>query len=60
VLADAVGTDRPLERRPEKVRRAAGADLRGWTPRRPDRKIDQLTAVIARMKNGRAPDRCRR
>jgi hypothetical protein len=46
----------PLERRPDKVRRAIADDIRGWTPARRDRKIAQLASVIARMNDGHGPD----
>lgn len=46
----------PPDRRPEKVARAVGRDLAGWTPARRDRKIGQLTSVIAQMNAGRGPD----
>ncbi len=35
-------------RRTDKLQRAIGADLAGWTPTRRDRKVSQLASVIAR------------
>jgi predicted extracellular nuclease len=46
----------PPERRSEKVRRAIGDDIAGWTPQLRDRKVAQLASVIAQMNAGRAPD----
>ena len=46
----------PVSRRPDKVTRAIGADIVGWTPQLRDRKIDQLASVIARMNNAAGPD----
>ena len=46
----------PPQRRPEKVARAVGRDLTGWTAALRDRKIAQLAAVIARMNQGAGPD----
>lgn len=43
-------------RRTEKLQRAIGADLAGWTPARRDRKVSQLASVIAQMNNGAGPD----
>lgn len=43
-------------RRTEKLQRAIGADLAGWTPARRDRKISQLASVIAQMNGGAGPD----
>lgn len=43
-------------RRTEKLQRAIGADLTGWTPARRDRKISQLASVIAQMNGGAGPD----
>ena len=39
--------DAPLGRRTDKVFRAIGDDIAGWTPALRDRKIDQLASVIA-------------
>ncbi len=36
-------------RRTDKLQRAIGADLAGWTAARRDRKLDQLASVIAQM-----------
>ena len=46
----------PPERRPEKIARAVGRDLAGWTPQLRDRKIAQLASVIAQMNDGAGPD----
>lgn len=46
----------PLSRRTDKVRRALGESLEGWTPVLRDRKIDQLASVIAQMNAGAGPD----
>jgi hypothetical protein len=43
-------------RRPDKVKRALGDSIKGWTPALRDRKIDQLASVIARMNDGAGPD----
>jgi hypothetical protein len=48
--------DAPPERRPEKVARAIADDIEGWTPELRDRKIEQLSSVIARLHDGRGPD----
>jgi hypothetical protein len=42
-------------RRSEKLQRAIGGDLAGWTPARRDRKIAQLASVIAQMNGGAGP-----
>jgi hypothetical protein len=41
-------------RRSEKLQRAIGADLAGWTPARRDRKVAHLASVIAQMTAGPA------
>lgn len=46
----------PPDRRPDKVRRAIGGDIAGWTAQLRDRKIAQLATVIARMNDGAGPD----
>ncbi len=46
----------PLDRRPEKVRRAIQEDIKNWTPRLRDRKVAQLASVIVQMNAGNAPD----
>ena len=46
----------PVARRSEKVARAIGRDIEGWTPQLRDRKIAQLASVIAQMNNGAGPD----
>jgi hypothetical protein len=48
--------DAPLVRRPDKVRRAIGEDIKGWTAAKLDRKVDQLAGVIAQMNTGAGPD----
>lgn len=53
--------DAPLDRRPDKVRRALSVGSRrnevaGWTQPVLDQKIAQLAAVIRRMNDGRGPD----
>jgi len=42
--------------RTDKVRRALGASIKGWTPALRDRKIGQLASVIAQMNGGAGPD----
>ena len=43
-------------RRTDKLRRAIGADLTGWTPQLRDRKLDRLASVIVSMNGGLGPD----
>jgi endonuclease/exonuclease/phosphatase family metal-dependent hydrolase len=43
-------------RRTDKVARALGDSIVGWTPELRDRKIDQLASVIARINTGTGPD----
>jgi predicted extracellular nuclease len=43
-------------RRTEKLQRAIGADLAGWTPARRDRKVAQLASVIAQMNGDAGPE----
>lgn len=43
-------------RRTEKLQRAIGADLAGWTPALRDRKVAQLASVITQMSGGAGPD----
>lgn len=43
-------------RRSSKLKRVLGDSIRGWTPELRDRKIAQLTSVIARMNDGAGPD----
>ncbi|WP_402464125.1 endonuclease/exonuclease/phosphatase family protein [Isoptericola aurantiacus] len=45
-----------LGRRPEKVARALGNSVSGWTPELRDRKIAQLATVVAGMNDGAGPD----
>jgi predicted extracellular nuclease len=42
--------------RTEKLQRAIGADLAGWTAARRDRKIEQLASVVAQINGGAGPD----
>jgi predicted extracellular nuclease len=46
----------PPERRSDKVARAIGKDLKGWSARRRNRKVAQLASVIAQMNGGTGPD----
>lgn len=46
----------PLARRSDKVRRAIGKDIVGWTPQLRDRKVAQLASVVAQMNAGTGPD----
>lgn len=43
-------------RREEKLERAIGSDLKGWTQAQLDRKVSQLSSIIRQMNNGRGPD----
>lgn len=43
-------------RRSEKLERAIGRDLAGWTPSLRDRKVAQLASVVAQMNRGGGPD----
>ncbi len=43
-------------RRSEKLERAIGKGLKGWTRQMLDRKISQLGSIIRKMNNGRGPD----
>lgn len=43
-------------RRSDKLQRAIGKDLQGWTQEQLNRKISQLTSIISRMNSGRGPD----
>lgn len=45
-----------LGRRTDKVQRAIGTSIKGWTPQLRDRKIHQLASVIAQMNDGKGPD----
>lgn len=42
--------------RTDKLKRAIGKDIQGWTPALRDRKVDQLSSVIAQMNGGLGPD----
>jgi hypothetical protein len=42
--------------RTDKLQRAIGKDLVGWTPARRDRKVAQLASVIAQMNGASGPD----
>lgn len=46
----------PGSRRTDKVKRALGEDLKGWTRTLRNRKIDQLASVIAQMNGSLGPD----
>lgn len=53
--------DAPLDRRPDKVRRALKAgtalsEVRGWTQAALERKLSRLASVVGRMNGGRGPD----
>jgi predicted extracellular nuclease len=43
-------------RREEKVARAIGKDIKGWTQALLDKKVSQLAAFIQTMNGGRGPD----
>ena len=43
-------------RREDKLQRAIGRDLQGWTQAQLDRKISQLASIIRQMNGGRGPD----
>ncbi len=43
-------------RRTDKVARALGSSIAGWTPALRDRKIDQLASVVAQLNAGAGPD----
>jgi len=43
-------------RRSEKLERAIGSDLMGWTQMQLDRKVHQLASIIRQMNSGRGPD----
>jgi len=43
-------------RRGDKLQRAIGKDLEGWTQARLDRKVSQLASIIRQMNGGRGPD----
>lgn len=43
-------------RRSEKLQRAIGRDLAGWTQALLDRKVQQLASIIRQMNGGRGPD----
>lgn len=46
----------PPSRRPEKVKRAIGNSIEGWTPQLRDRKVAQLASVVGQMNAGSGPD----
>ena len=46
----------PPKRRGDKVKRAIGDAIEGWTKALLDRKVSQLASVIRRMNGGRGPD----
>ncbi|MBS1789049.1 MAG: endonuclease/exonuclease/phosphatase [Acidobacteria bacterium] len=43
-------------RREDKLQRAIGSDLKGWTQAQLDRKVGQLSSIIRQINNGRGPD----
>jgi hypothetical protein len=43
-------------RRGEKLKRALGRSLSGWTQEKLDRKVSQLALIISHMNGGRGPD----
>lgn len=46
----------PADRRTDKVARALGSSILGWTPALRDQKIDRLASAIAQMNGGAGPD----
>jgi hypothetical protein len=46
----------PPTRRSDKVKRAIGNTIRGWTQDLLDRKVSQLASIIRQMNGGRGPD----
>lgn len=44
------------KKRPEWVKKAMAADLKGWTKKLLDQKIKNLTSIIARTNDGKGPD----
>ena len=46
----------PPDRRSDKVKRAIGNDIQGWSQTLLDKKIEQITSIILQMNNGRGPD----
>jgi hypothetical protein len=43
-------------RRSDKLQRAIGKDIQGWTQALLDRKVNQLASIIRQMKGGNGPD----
>jgi len=43
-------------RRSEKLERAIGSDLQGWTQALLDRKVEQLASILRKMNGGQGPD----
>ncbi len=43
-------------RRTDKVARALGSSIVGWTPELRDRKIEQIASVIGQLNNSDGPD----
>jgi len=43
-------------RRSEKLQRAIGKDLAGWTQAQLDRKVSQLASIVRQMSGGRGPE----
>ncbi len=46
----------PPERRGDKVKRAIGNDIRGWTQALLNKKVGQLASIIRQMNGARGPD----
>lgn len=46
----------PPERRSDKLKRAIGTDIQGWTQTLLARKVTQLASIICQMNDGRGPD----
>jgi hypothetical protein len=46
----------PPKRRDDKVKRAIGNDIKGWTQALLARKVAQLASIICQMNGGRGPD----
>jgi hypothetical protein len=46
----------PPRRRGDKVKRAIGNDIKGWTKALLDKKVGQLASIIRQMNDGRGPD----
>jgi hypothetical protein len=46
----------PPERRGDKVKRAIGNDIKGWTQTLLTKKVEQLASIIFQMNDGKGPD----